>query len=123
MKKDGLRISDTELEIMNILWRSGEPLSSAEVFDRLETGWKYPTVTTLLGRLADKGAVSHEKRGKAYYYSPAVDEAAYKAEETERFIEKLHGGSVRSMVAALCESCELTAEDVEKLRRIFDLEE
>lgn len=69
MKKDGLRISDTELEIMNILWRSGEPLSSAEVFDRLETGWKYPTVTTLLGRLADKGAVSHEKRGKAYYYS------------------------------------------------------
>ena len=40
MKKDGLRISDTELEIMNILWRSSEPLSSAEVFDRLETGWK-----------------------------------------------------------------------------------
>lgn len=115
--------SDTELEIMNILWRSGEPLSSAEVFDRLETGWKYPTVTTLLGRLADKGAVSHEKRGKAYYYSPAVNEAAYKAEETERFIEKLHGGSVRSMVAALCESRELTAEDVEKLRRMFDLEE
>ena len=123
MKKDGFRLSDTELEIMNILWRSSEPLSSAEVFDRLETGWKYPTVTTLLGRLADKGAVSHEKRGKAYYYSPAVDEAAYKAEETERFIEKLHGGSVRSMVAALCESRELTAEDVEKLRRMFDLEE
>ena len=46
MKKEGLRISDTELEIMNILWHSGEPLSSAEVFERLRTGWKYPTVTT-----------------------------------------------------------------------------
>ncbi len=64
MKKDGLRISDTELEIMNILWRSGEPLSSAEVFDRLETGWKYPTVTTLLGRLADKGAVGTKNAAK-----------------------------------------------------------
>ena len=123
MKKNSIRISDTELEIMNILWHSSEPLSSSEVFDRLKTGWKYPTVTTLLGRLTDKGAVHHEKRGKAYYYSPAIDEAAYKAEATGRFIEKLHGGSVRSMVAALCESRELTAEDVEKLRRMFDLDD
>lgn len=122
MKKDGLRISDTELEIMNLLWHSGEALSSSEVFGRLDTGWKYPTVTTLLGRLVEKGAVRYEKRGKAYYYSPAIDESAYKAQETGRFVEKLHGGSVRSMIAALCDSRELTPEDVEKLRRMFDLD-
>ena len=67
-------------------------------------------------------AVRYEKRGKAYYYSPAIDESAYKAQETGRFVEKLHGGSVRSMIAALCDSRELTPEDVEKLRRMFDLD-
>ncbi|WP_087064112.1 BlaI/MecI/CopY family transcriptional regulator [Intestinibacillus massiliensis] len=121
MDKSEKRISDTELEILNLLWHSDEALSSTEVFERLDTGWKYPTVTTLLGRLVEKGAVRYEKRGKAYYYSPAIDEAAYKASETARFISRMHGGSVRSMIAALCDSRGLTEQDAEALRRIFDL--
>lgn len=123
MLSSNIHISDTELEIMNLLWRSSEPLSSAEIFARLQTGWKYPTVTTLLGRLADKGAVTYEKRGKAYYYSPALEETAYKSQETARFMAKMHGGSLKNMLVSLYESRGLTRQDVEELRQLFGLAE
>lgn len=122
MDKSQIKISDTELTIMNLLWQSGESMSSAEIFEKLDTGWKYPTVTTLLGRLAEKGAVNYEKRGKAYYYSTAIDESAYKATETKSFIGKMHGGSLKSMIAALYESNDLTSADIDELRRMFELE-
>ena len=121
MAEQEIKISDTELAIMNVLWRSAEPLSSGEVFGRLQTGWKYPTVTTLLGRLSDKGAVSYEKRGKAYYYRPAIGEREYKNRETRSFVSKMHGGSLKSMIAALYETDGLTAADIEELRTLFDL--
>lgn len=121
MKKQQVKISDTELVIMNLIWQSPAPISSVALFEKLETGWKYPTVTTLLGRLTEKGAVIYEKRGKAYYYTAALDEAAYRAAETKDFVGKMHGGSMKSMIAALYESNDLTSEDIDELRHLFEL--
>ena len=44
-------------------------------------------------------------------------------EESRSFLERLHGGSLSSLVAALCPDTRLTEEDVAALERILGKEE
>ena len=69
-------ISQAEWTVMQVLWHEA-PLSATEVFEALESGcdWHSKTVRTLLGRLVKKGALSREKRGGVYRFSPRVSEA------------------------------------------------
>lgn len=66
------KITELEFEIMEILWKNENLLSSYEIHVQLpiQTSWKYPTVTTFLGRLMEKNALDYEKISKAYYYKP-----------------------------------------------------
>ncbi len=117
-------LSDAELVIMKLLWRNEEALSSSEIAKRLhhDTGWSASTVSTLLCRMSEKGTVGYEKRSKAYYYYPLLEEKAYKIKATRSFLSKLYDGSVHSLLASLVESDEVTAADLEELRKKFELE-
>ena len=116
-------LSDAELTVMKLLWRAGEPLPSAEIAKQLEpeTGWSFSTVSTLLGRMAEKQAISHEKRGKAYYYRPLIAEDDYKKRETRSFLGKLFDGRARDLLAALVACDEVTADDLDEIRDKFGL--
>ncbi|BDF71310.1 hypothetical protein CE91St41_14630 [Oscillospiraceae bacterium] len=98
-----LKISDAEMEVLRTLWAPGpEWRSVADVCAALEgRGWKYKTVGTFLLRLAEKGAAVTQKEGKVNCYRPAFSEAEYKRLETEEFLRCVHGGSARSLLAAL----------------------
>ena len=56
-------------------------------------------------------------------YTPLVEREAYVEEESRSFLERLHGGSLSSLVAALCPDTRLTEEDVAALERILGKEE
>jgi len=116
-------LSDAELTVMKVLWRGGEALSAAEAARRLQpdTGWSPSTVSTLLCRMAEKGMAGYEKRGKAYYYYPLVTEKEYKTSATRSFLGKLYDGSVRSLLASLVESNDVTEADLDELRDRFEL--
>ena len=118
-------LTDAELTIMKELWRTKTPMPSAEIADRLhsETGWSFSTVSTLLGRMVEKGSVGYEKRGKAYYYSPLFSEQAYRRSELRQFLGKLYDGSVHKLLAELVDNHEMTREDLDALRKQFHLDE
>ena len=69
-----VRISDAELEVMEALWAAGQPLTAAEVADRIDStrDWTLATVKTMLSRLATKGALQHREDGRRFLYSPAI---------------------------------------------------
>ncbi len=112
-------ITDAELEIMKILWREGVPISSTEI--RLELketkNWEKSTVLTLLRRLADKGIITVVK-GDPSSYTPNIKEEDYIAEQTQDMLDRLYGGSVKNLVAALCDS-KLTEQDIIELKNYF----
>ena len=72
------KISDAELEVMQVLWQSGEPIPIARVRELLaqRREWDGSTVKTLLRRLCEKGAVQAEKR-EVFYYSPLISQQEY----------------------------------------------
>lgn len=114
------RITDAELEVMQVLWREEKPMTLGEVKAALsaERGWSGDTTKTLLRRLCGKGAVEQEKR-EVYYYRPLVERERLSHYRTRRLIDKLYAGSAKAMVAALVEHEQLGPEDVDELRTFF----
>ena len=122
MLKKTSEITEAELEVMKILWLSGEPTSTQLVCDKLtDKEWKYNTVSTLLSRMVDKGAVTYEKRGKLYFYSPTIKEADYKETQTKNLVSKLYDGSVKKLAVSLFEAGEMSKEDIDDIKKTFNL--
>lgn len=118
------KISDSELEVMKVLWRAEDALPVNVIRETLQKdrGWEPTTVKTLIGRLVSKGAIRQEKRN-VFYYSPLISEGEYNAWATDNLIRKLYHGSARDLVAALVQSDGLTRDDIEDLRNMFRVEE
>jgi predicted transcriptional regulator len=120
--KDIPSISSAELEVMQVLWKNGRPMKIQEVCDELKNNkWKYNTVGTLLLRMAEKGAVTSEKSGRTIYYTSALDQKEYTRSQTSDLISKLYNGSVKDLAVSLFESNAMTKEDIDDIRRMFDL--
>ena len=115
------KISDSELEVMKVLWRAGDALPVTVIREALQKsrGWEATTVKTLVNRLVSKGVILQEKRTVFYYY-PLISEAEYNSWATGDLIQRLYNGSARDLVAALVQSNGLTQADVEELSRMFN---
>lgn len=117
------RISDSELEIMKLLWKKA-PLTSTEIREELQRsmGWEATTIKTLISRLVNKEALLQEKR-KVFYYSPLISEKEYNSWATGRLIDRLYKGSASALVAALVDSKGLSDSDIAELRALFKVED
>lgn len=115
------KISDSELEVMHVLWDAGAPLPVADIRRELQArrGWESTTIKSLVQRLVTKGAIAQEKR-EIYYYTPLVTEKEYNDWATERLVRKLYRGSAKNLVAALVRADELTKEDIDELRSMLE---
>ena len=118
------KITDTELELMEIVWDVWEndpPVTvkklRLEAAERLE--WDASMTKTLLSRLTAKEAVSTEKH-EVFYYTPTVSREQYRRYSANRVIDRLFGGSAKRLAASLVESDRLTAEDIAELQSMFD---
>lgn len=121
MSIGNIHISDSEMEIMVVLWNAKKPLTSVEIGEAVEKhGWKKTTIATFLTRLVEKGVISAEKKGKLYYYTPIVPIEEYRKTKTETLINNLYHGSVKEFAVALFENEKLSEEDIAELRAIFD---
>lgn len=115
-------ISEAELEVLQVLWKEKKPMKIQDVLDRLEqNAWKYNTVGTLLLRLEAKNAVKSEKSGRVIMYTPLIDEEEYKKQKTGDFVNRLYNGSVKDLAVSLFQSEKMSAEDIEEIRKVFNL--
>jgi BlaI family penicillinase repressor len=118
------RISETEWEIMRIVWKR-QPVTSADVIAQLQredASWRAVTAKTLLNRLVRKGALCYETMGRIYHYSSTVSEAECVAAATRSFLERVFGGSLTGMMAHYVESRKLSRAQLNELRRILESE-
>ena len=124
MKELAAKISSSELEVLEVLWRSEEPMPIAAIRAALEEthSWDASTVKTLLRRLREKGAVDCEKRD-VFYYWPLLGRKDYQRWSTQSFLQRVYQGSARALVAGLVECCPLSSEDLGELRGILSPDE
>lgn len=120
MREFAEKITDSELEVMHVLWAAADALPISDIRKTLQDrrGWESTTIKTLVQRLCMKGAVAQERR-HVFFYRALISEKEYNDWATGELIRRLYRGSAKDLVAALVHSDELTAEDVEDLRAMF----
>ena len=116
-----IRISDAELEVMEIIWKNGEA-TSFEIINQLNsTKWNDNTIRTLINRLATKKAIGiASKSGKTYTYVPLIKEEEYKKKRSKNFVQQLFNGSVHAMMLNFVDDKEITKEELNDLINRLD---
>jgi BlaI family transcriptional regulator, penicillinase repressor len=115
------RISDAEWEVMKVFWRRG-PCTAQIVIDDLADSkhWRTPTIKTLLNRLLRKGALSFEKKGRAYVYSPTVSEAESRGTAAVSFLDRFFDGALSPFLAHFTSTGKkLRPEEAAELEKIL----
>ena len=115
-------LSDSEWEVMNVLWDGGG-LTLSEINARLRAegmSWAGNTVQTFLTRLAKKGAVSVDRSALPFRYAAAAPRSEYEKEALEAFKRTVFRGSASRMVSAFVEGERLSDEDAAALRRFIE---
>jgi len=116
------RISETEWEVMKVLWAKA-PRSAGEVIETLTSAdptWHPRTVKTFLTRLVGKKALGFRKEGRSYLYRPLVKETECVAAASDSFLERVFGGSLKPMLAHFVEQKRLSPEEIRELRNLLD---
>ncbi len=115
-------VSDTELDVLQVLWDSG-PSTIRHVTDTLYPGGgppKYWTVQKLLERLEEKKYVRRDRSAAAHTFSPTVDRQAMIGRRLRDVAEKLCGGSMTPLLTHLMRNRPLSAEERQELRQLID---
>jgi len=118
------QISDSEWEVMKVLWARGSATARELVEDlKPDVDWHSRTIKTFLNRLVKKGAVGYRDKGRAYKYYPLASQQECRFEETRSFLEKVYDGAVQLMLAQFLKEEKLSPEEIEELKRILDSRE
>ena len=122
MDKNTVKLFDSELKVMDILWKEGD-VRAKHIADVLaqEVGWNKNTTYTLIKRCIKKGAI---ERSEPHFMCHAlISKEEVQEAETNELINKIYDGSADKLFAALLSRKKLSAEQIEKLKQIVtDLE-
>ena len=119
------RISETEWELMKVIWAEA-PCTAGQIIDlltRTDPTWHPKTVKAFLNRLVKKRVLGFRKEGRAYLYRPLVREGECVDAASESFLERVFGGSRKPMLAHFVERRKLTATEVRELKDLLEQRE
>lgn len=122
MKARWPSISQTEMEVLGVLWDEG-PGTVREidtVLRRQGRHWAYTTVLTLLQRLEAKDYVRSDKSAMAHVFQAAVSREGLLRRRLKDLADQLCGGVATPLMLALVEDHRFSSEDIEQFRQLLD---
>ena len=116
-----MELTKSEMEIMDVLWGAGEPLSRADLLTRSEEkSWKDSSIHILLNGLLHKGAIREAgfvKRSKTYgrTFLPTLTREEYFA---ATIFSHRHKPQIVGLIAALLQRKDISAEDLSEIEKL-----
>lgn len=118
------KLSETEYEIMEVLWKSETPLSAAQLAsyfaEHYSKEWKASTLATFLSRLTQKGVITSKREGRVPYYWPIKSKKEYERDGAQGILDSLYDGSIKNFFAALYGGSSMSEEERNSLREWLD---
>lgn len=117
-----MELTKSEMEIMDVLWESEEPVSRADLLARAEDKtWKDSSVHILLNGLLNKGAIREAgliKRSKTYgrVFAPTMTREEYFA---QTIFSHRNKPQVVGLVRALLEQQSFSREELEQISEMI----
>ena len=114
-----IKLYDSELKVMEVLWEKGEGNALDIVTILMErVGWSKSTAYTVLKKCVDKGAI--ERRSPGFYCIPLVTRGEVQQAETEELIDKLFSGSSQLFFSAFLKNKGVSEKDAKKLLKLIE---
>lgn len=116
---DSLKLFDSELKVMGVLWREG-PSTARHIAEVLgeETGWNINTTYTVIKRCIAKGAV--ERSEPHFMCRPLITREEVQRAEADQLVDRMFDGSLDKLFAAFIGRKKLSHEEADRLRRLID---
>jgi len=113
-----MKLFDSELKVMNVLWREGDATAKyiSDVLKK-EIGWNMNTTYTLIKRCIKKGAI--ERLEPNFLCHALIPKEQVQEQETNELIDKVFDGSADKLFASLLGKKNLSAEQIDKLKHII----
>jgi predicted transcriptional regulator len=120
-ESDGKLLTETELELMTILWKLGEG-SVAEVIEQLsaERDLAYTSVSTILRILEQKGVLATRKEGRGHIYQPLLKKSEYEVKTVRHVVDRVFDGTPMALVRQLLGSVKLDEDELKELQKLLD---
>ncbi|MCB9072483.1 MAG: BlaI/MecI/CopY family transcriptional regulator [Bdellovibrionaceae bacterium] len=114
-------LTEAESEVMAVVWEKC-PITIREIFSSIikKRDVAYTTVATTVKILEDKKFLTSEKSNKAHLFKPLVEKNTYRRFAARTLIDKLFGGEASNLVMNLIKDEELTAEEKDSIRKLFE---
>jgi BlaI family penicillinase repressor len=116
-----LRPTDSELEILRVLWRRGAS-TVREVHDILNESkpMGYTTVLKLMQIMAEKGLVRRNEDQRAHVYEARLAQEQTQQQLVGDLVDRAFGGSASELVMQALSAKKATREDLAKIRLLLD---
>lgn len=116
------RPTDGELEILGILWRTGNATVREvhEAMCRTKPSTGYTTVLKLMQIMADKGLVTRDEKSKAHVYRARVPQEQTQRQLLREMVDRVFGGSAARLMMQALSSTKATPDEIAEIRRMLD---
>jgi len=118
---DDSKLTPVQFEIMQVIWRSPDGVTVAEIWEAVTANREVTrtTVLNLVGRLESRGWLRRAKKAGVYHYQAMIDRATATAGVAERFLDDFFGGSTRDLMLSLLGSDRLSSAEIVQLRKLL----
>ena len=115
----GMKLYDSELKVMAVLWREGDS-TAKHISDILkeEIGWNVNTTYTVIKKCIKKEAIA--RREPNFLCHALITKAQVQAAETDELIDRIYDGSADMLFASLLNRKRLSDEQIERLKKIVE---
>ncbi|MEL7565498.1 MAG: BlaI/MecI/CopY family transcriptional regulator [Clostridiales bacterium] len=114
-----IKLFDSELKIMDILWKEGDTTAKriAEILKK-QVGWSKTTTYTVIKKCIDKGAI--ERYDPNFVCHPLVTIEQAREVETTELINKMYDGAADQLVASILGRKNLSPEEIKRLKQLVE---
>lgn len=123
MNPPSYKPTDSELEILQVLWATGEA-TVRTVNDQIaaRTGREpgYTTTLKLMQIMHEKGLLTRRADGKTHIYQAAVSREATQGQLLNQLVDKAFGGSAMQLVMQALGNRKSSASELDEIRAFLD---
>lgn len=117
-----MKLSKAEEQVMEIIWQQGKAFMKEITDNYPEPKPAATTIATLLKRMQEKGFVGFELFGNSRQYYPLIEKDDYFSKHVGEIIKDFFGNSPLQFASFFTQKSDLTAEELEDLKKIIEQE-
>ncbi len=113
------KLTHTEEEAMQAIWRTGEGNVKAFI-ENMDEPPPYTTVASIIKNLEKKGYLASRLLGNAYLYKPVITEQEYKKKFMGNVVKEYFDNSYKELVNFFVEQNPLSAKELKEILTMIE---